>query len=111
MTAFEVLFTRQATAAFDETFEWYRGRSYAAARKWTDAIELAIDCLERNPLRCPRAREHGLLPLQLRQYSFGAGRKRTHRMVFVVRQQTVVVYAIRHLAQDALSLDDLIGSE
>lgn len=109
MSGFDVRFTRQATAAFDAIFDWYKALSHNAARKWIAAVELALDRLEQNPLRYPRAPEDGLFPFQLRQYSFGAGRKRTHRMVFVVRPDAVVVYAIRHLSQDALTVDDLIG--
>lgn len=102
-------FTRQATAAFDESLEWYKVRSLEAARKWVAAVELALDKLETDPHRYPRASEDGLFTAPLHQYAFSGGRKLTHRMVYVIRPQAVIVHAIRHLSQDALSLDDLIG--
>jgi plasmid stabilization system protein ParE len=110
MSGFEVRFTRQATVAFDETLDWYKARSLEAARKWLAAVELALDKLEEDPYRYPRAAEDDLFPTPLYQYAFGGGRKLTHRMVYVIRPQAVVVHAIRHLSQDALSLDDLLGS-
>ena len=109
MSGFEVRFTRQATAAFDETLEWYKARSPEAAHKWVAAVELALDRLEADPHRYPRAAEDGQFPAPLYQYAFGGGRKLTHRMVYVIRPQAVVVHAIRRLSQDALSLDDLMG--
>jgi hypothetical protein len=109
VSGYEVHFTPRATAAFDETFEWYRRRSSVAAEKWIAAVELALDRVEDDPLRYPRATDQTQLPITLRQYSFGAGRRLTHRMVFGIREMVVVVYAIRHLSQDALTIDDLLG--
>lgn len=109
MSRFEVRFTRRATAAFDEALQWYEARSLDAAHKWVAAVELALDRLERDPHRYPRAAEDGLLPAPIHQYAFGGGRKLTHRMVYAIRPDAVVVHSIRHLSQDALSLDDLIG--
>ena len=40
---------------------------------------------------------------EIREMLFGVGRRKTHRAVFRIRKDRVVVYAIRHLAQDALT--------
>jgi plasmid stabilization system protein ParE len=111
MSAFEVRFTRRATAAFDEALDWYKARSIHAAGKWIDAVDLALDRLGKNPHRYPRAAEDGLLAATLHQYTFGAGRRLTHRMVYAIRPNLVMVYSIRHLAQGPLTIDDLIGPE
>jgi hypothetical protein len=47
------------------------------------------------------------LPYTVRQLLYGIGRKPTHRAVFEVRGDTVYVLAVRHLAQDDLSADEL----
>lgn len=108
MSGYEVRFTPRATAAFDETLEWYGRRSSAAAEKWIAAVELALDHLESDPLRYSRATDQTQLPVMLRQYSFGAGRRLTHRMVFGIRETVVIVYTIRRLSQDVLTIDDLL---
>jgi len=47
------------------------------------------------------------LPYPARQLTYGIGNKPTHRAVFEVRGDTVYVVAIRHLAQDDLTIDEL----
>jgi hypothetical protein len=42
---------------------------------------------------------------------FGLRRSKTHRAVFENRRQEVLVYAIRHLAQDSLIPDDFENRE
>lgn len=44
----------------------------------------------------------------LHQVAFGSGKRNTHRMIFAVRSDKVMVYAIRYLAQQELTVDDLI---
>jgi hypothetical protein len=63
--------------------------------------------LEQNPERWPLAPETGELSLELREMLYGLGRHKTNRAVFEIRQQEVIVYAIRHLAQDRLSAGDI----
>jgi plasmid stabilization system protein ParE len=104
----DVVFTRRAEADFDDTHRWYAARSLSAAANWLDAVERAIDQLESAPERLPLAPESDLFPIELRQLVFGGGRKQTHRLVFTIRPGKVVVYAVRHLAQRELSIDDLL---
>jgi hypothetical protein len=96
-----------AAAHFQKTCEWYAAQSLPAEAKWIAAMEQALDLLERNPLQSSKVSEADLQPLDLRQLNFGAGQRITHRIVFAVRPQKVVVYAIRHLAQEKLAIDDL----
>ena len=104
----DVIFTRQAEAEFDEASGWYAARSVSAAEKWLDAIERIIDQLEVDPHRFPPAIECQAFPMPMQQATFGGGRKATHRLVFAIRPDKVVVYAVRHLAQRELSPDDLV---
>ena len=65
------------------------------------------DSLAHDPKRWPLAPEHETLPLPLRQITCGVGRRPTHRVLFAVRGQRMVVYAVRHLAQRDICPEDL----
>ena len=67
---------------------------------WYQAMMEALLTLELNPERYPSAIEASKLGTELRQLMFGSGRRITHRVIFAIRPAGVVVYAIRHVAQD-----------
>jgi len=52
------------------------------------------------------AREDPRFPIELRQLNYGSGRRTTHRILFAIRSTRVVVYAIRHFAQQDWRSDD-----
>ena len=49
------------------------------------------------------ALERDLLSQGIRQLLFGLGRRATHRIVFAVDDDAVIVLRVRHASQDALS--------
>jgi hypothetical protein len=53
------------------------------------------------------ATERDLLPQGVRQLLYGLGRKRTHRIVFAVDGDEVIVFRVRHTSQAALKPDEL----
>ncbi len=107
MSPFTVEFTNRATSDFNEACDWYEQYSPQAAEKWLDAVGRTLDQLENDPLCFPNASDAGLSGVPSQECYLGAGRRYTHRFVYAVRPgRVVVVYAIRHLAQDALSADD-----
>jgi plasmid stabilization system protein ParE len=108
MKSHEVEFTRKATADFDEALFWYRERSDEAASKWIAAVEGALDVLEQHPQTFPRAREDGMRGTSLHECAIGAGRRLTHRLIFAIRPDKVVVYAIHHVSRKDLTIDDLV---
>lgn len=101
-TRHAVYFTERAAADFDETLAYYATRSADAAKRWCDVVEVAIADLEEHPLRFALATDAKRIANDLRQVNFGIGQRLTHRMVYAVRGDRVVVYTIRHLAQDRL---------
>ena len=107
MSRYTVEFTAAAAANFQQICDWYADQSLSAEAKWITTVEEALNLLERNPLQSSKVLEVELQPLDLRQLNFGAGRRLTHRMVFAIRPQRVVVHAIRHLAQSGLTIADL----
>ncbi len=100
MTQYEVKLTSRGERDFQNACQWYAERSTVAANNWYDGTQLALDSLKGNPERCPLADENLRFPIELRQLTFGSGRKLTHRIIFAIRPDAVVVYAIRHTAQD-----------
>ena len=106
--SFEVVVTERAEADIEANYVWWRtNRSCEQAEAWYDAINPAIQTLSTQPNRCPLAAERGLLPSGLRQLLFGIGRRPTHRIVFTVVDDQVVVLRVRRVAQDVLSESDL----
>jgi plasmid stabilization system protein ParE len=88
---------------------WAEHRDVNQAARWLDGFEQAIAALSDNPEQHGLAAENALyaLPFPARQLLYGIGTKATHRAIFEVRGDTVFVVAIRHLAQDYLTSDEL----
>ena len=93
---------REAQAAHDW---WAEHRSAGQAARWYEEFIRAAFSLEENPERCALARENDRFPYEIRQLSFGIGRKPTHRLVYAIRPIEVVVLRVRHLAQQPIDAD------
>ena len=104
---YDVVLTTKAKRQLDEACAWYAARNADVADAWYDGFVEALISLESNPQRHGLARENDAFSVELRQLNYGSGRRKTHRAVFVIRPNKVVVHAIRHLAQQDLTLDDL----
>src|SRR5438046_1792075 len=96
---FRVLLTIRARNNLDAAYAWYRKQSSEVADRWYRGVRDSIRQLNRNPDRFPLADEDDTFPYPLREMLYGLGRKKTHRVMFVVRRNVVVIYAIRHVAQ------------
>lgn len=96
---YAVKLTSRAEIDYQQACAWYSERSTQAAEKWYEDLQSALDSLKQNPERCPLADENSRFPIELRQLNFGSGRRITHRILFAIRPDAVVVYAIRHVAQ------------
>ena len=105
---YSVLVSKPAQRDAQEHYDWWaEHRSAEQAVRWYAAFYKALLKLEKNPERFPLAAENGTALFQLRQLNFGLGARPTHRAVFVIRDSDIVVLRVRHLAQDALTDDDL----
>jgi plasmid stabilization system protein ParE len=104
-----VLTARALQQLSDSSRWWAENRSAEQALRWLTGFEAAIAGIADRPERFPLARENHFadLPYPLRQLVYGLGKRPTHRAVYEVRDQTVYIVAIRHLAQDDLSPEDL----
>jgi plasmid stabilization system protein ParE len=82
-------------------------RSAEQAGRWLDGIHKRLQDLTSEPLRFPLAGEHKEFPYELREIHFGLGRRPTHRAIFTIAEDFVIVLTVRHAAQDRLHPDDL----
>lgn len=105
---YPVYVTDKASRQLETAARWWaENRSAEQAQRWYDGFVAAIRSLAKTPERFPLAPESDAFPIEMRQLAYGLGRKKTHRAVFAVRPDRVVVYAVRHLAQDEITPDDL----
>ena len=98
---YRVTFTTKARLEFFEAALWWaENRDEAQAARWLEGFQGAIDSLADNPQRHAVARENDLFPFTLRQLLYGLSSKPTHRALFRVREDDVVIiYGIRHVRQ------------
>jgi plasmid stabilization system protein ParE len=101
------LLPRAKRQLLDQAVWWSEHRSAEQAFRWLEGFEAALGSLARNPERCVVARESDSFDFVVRELHYGVRGKSTHRAVFEVRGDEVIVYSVRHLAQRDLTPDDL----
>lgn len=108
MASYEVVITDLAENDIESSFLWWRKhRSAEQAERWLDSIYPVIASLSRMPERCSRIDEGYLYDGELRQLSFGLGKRPSHRIIFEIRNGVVEVLRVRHTSQRRLTIDDL----
>jgi plasmid stabilization system protein ParE len=106
--SYQVSLTEQAHRDLLESCAWWaENRSAEQAERWYDGFAKAIRSLATKPENRPLAPENEAFPYELRQLHYGLGKRPTHRAVFTIRPDTVLVLRVRHLAQKPLSPDNL----
>jgi plasmid stabilization system protein ParE len=90
----------------DQAVWWSEHRSAEQAFHWLEGFEQALGSLADNPERCNVARESDAFDRVIRELHYGLRNKATHRAVFEVRADEVIVHCVRHLAQRDLTPED-----
>jgi len=104
----EVLLTERAQRDLDQSYDWWaENRSLGQANRWYSGFMQALLALEHEPERFPLAPESEHFPIEVRQLNYGLGSKPTHRALYTVRTDRVVIVRVRHLAQEPLASDEL----
>ena len=103
--SFRVVIARRAKREIQDYDDWLGQRSPAAAQRWRNSFLKAVTSLEDNPEGCPEAPE-AEYHAGLRQLLHGK-RRQVHRILFEVRDDTVVILRVRHAAQNLLGPSDL----
>jgi plasmid stabilization system protein ParE len=103
-----VVITQQAEHEMQAAFTWWADhRSKRQADRWYAGLAKAIADLSENPDKHSQSRERDRFAYEIRDLLFGLGRRPTHRAVFTIRGEEVVVLTVRHVAQQDLSPDDV----
>ncbi|MFQ5734882.1 MAG: type II toxin-antitoxin system RelE/ParE family toxin [Planctomycetaceae bacterium] len=92
---------------YESALWWAENRDQDQAVRWLEGFEAAINTLARDPDKWSIAREDDEFPFTLRQLLYGLRNHRTHRAVFEIRGDEVIVHGIRHLAQGDITPDDI----
>lgn len=82
-------------------------RSAEEAGRWYIGIDRFVTQLSKTAGRYSTATEIELREAGIRQAPFGIGRRPTHRILYGIDQDTVVVYRVRALKQDTLGIEEL----
>lgn len=103
-----VVLTSRARRELEDAADWRaKHRSPHQAARWYAGFSDAIASLAQNPQRCPHAPENGRFPYEIRELHYGLGSGPTHRAVFTIRPDLVLVLTVRHAGQADLAEEDL----
>ena len=105
---YRVEISEEAEADTREAYRWWATHhSPQQAERWLSGIRTAILGLDTMPEQHGLANETALRLLGIRQAAFGLGRRPSHRIVFGIEGDTIIVYRVRSFRQDAIGVDDL----
>lgn len=106
--SYTVVTTEKAARDIADAAAWWaRERSAEQAERWYQGIRAAISSLATSPESYPFATEREVLPYDVRELHFGLGAKPTHRVIFTIVGETVLVLTVRHAARRPLQPEDL----
>lgn len=101
---FSVEITASADRDIQAAYEWWRdNRSPEQALRWYEAIYPAMDSLKKMPRRCPMVREEHGFAGEVRELSFGLSHPPSHRIIFEVRDDLVVILHVRGASRQDMS--------
>ena len=94
---YKVDIDEDALEEIKDAFRYIYADSRRQAERWLQGLYKAIDSLEQMPSRCGLARENEHLKEEVRQLVY-----KSHRIIFIVREDTVEVLHVRHSAMRML---------
>ena len=107
MTYRVTILPRAKRQLLEQALWWSENRSAAQAYQWLDGFEQALASLAEYPEHCSVARESTAFEFVVRELHYGLRNKSTHRAVFEIRGDEVIVHSVRHLVQRDLTQDDI----
>jgi plasmid stabilization system protein ParE len=107
--SFRVMLTTNAARDFEHRLTTLAGRSPALALRLNERFEKALLRLRDFPLSCGVAYKNPSFSEDLRHVLFGARPKRKYRALFVVRDDEVVILAIRAPGEKPVKPNDVIS--
>lgn len=104
---YRVTLSRRAERDIRTIRDWIKARSVSGASRWLDVLEDALLQLPLVAATCVAAVEAVEIGLDLRQRIFKTRRGHPYRLVFLIRNETIQVLAVRGSGQDLLQPDDI----
>jgi plasmid stabilization system protein ParE len=105
---YRVVLTEQASRELERAAEWWaEHRDRQQAADWYSGFSERIWKLEENPESWPLADENDDFHYEIRELHFGLSSRSTHRAVYTIVGDIVLVLTIRHGAQDRISRADI----
>ncbi|MFV0445712.1 MAG: type II toxin-antitoxin system RelE/ParE family toxin [Planctomycetaceae bacterium] len=106
---YRVVVSPRAEQRLLESASWYldQSRSIEVALRWYDGFHRALAAFSENPSRFALASESSKLPLEVRELFYGSGRRKTHRALFRVVDDQVLVLTVRHFAERDATIEEL----
>jgi plasmid stabilization system protein ParE len=105
--SFRVKLSANAAADFEQRLIAIAERSPASAQRLNERFEKALLRLRDFPLSCGLAYENPSFSEELRHLLFGIRPKRKFRALFVVREEEVVILAIRAPGEKPVKPDEV----
>ena len=105
---YTVRFTSRANLDIRDHLNWQTANvSAQSAEAWIQELLRQTDAIAEKPLTWPLARESQRLDIDLHESHVSIRGKRTHRILFTVMATAVEVVAVRHVAREDFTRDDL----
>ena len=95
----EVFLTARAEEQLHAAADWYAEQNADVADNSFKGIVAAIKELGTGAERFGLARENDPMPFELYERRYGLGKRITHRVLFAIRPDKIVIHLIRHVAQ------------
>jgi plasmid stabilization system protein ParE len=108
VTTYSVVLTEQAARELEAAADWWAAhRSAKQAAQWYEGFSARIESLRHSHDGCQLSEEDPDFSYELRELHFGGGSRLTHRAIFTIVSDFVVVLTIRHAAQRELQPGDV----
>jgi plasmid stabilization system protein ParE len=104
---FSVRLAEPAERDADEIIAWIAEHSTDGAKRWWEALQVALTRLQRNPTGLARAPESNFFSEAVYQILFRTRRGRTYRALYIVRGNIVHVLRIRGPRQNLVTESDI----
>ena len=103
-----VTITKPAESDVHTNYAWWaEHRSEEQAKRWLVGIYQAMFQLAEDADTYSGATEAKLRQIGIKQVGFGIGSRATHRILYRVQNDEVIVFRVRALRQDAIALENL----
>ena len=103
-----VLISDKAERELREACAWWaQNRSAAEAENWYSKFVEQLLALSDNAERFALAQEAHAFSAKVYQLNFGLSGHPTHRALYIIRDEEVIILRVRHLAQQDLTESDL----